>query len=73
MSITLNLETDVPENRQVVLNLPSEVAVGRTRMVITIENGIGDATTHQAHPPRPAHPKLAQEYDAFQKLLPTLV
>lgn len=80
--VMLRINTDVPENRRVSLNLtlPPEVPVGRTEILVTVgelADPVRVATKPNAlqrvDPVRPNHPKLAREFDAFQRLLPDLL
>ena len=78
--VVMRIETDVPESRQVTLTLPADVPVGRAELVVSVDSA-GDAfkmavdstVVRKAYPPRPEHPKLASEYDAFQRKLPELL
>lgn len=79
----IRLKTRVPETREVTLTLPPEVPVGEAELQITVRPAGEEVREFEvvlppddrprAFPPRPTHPKLAAEYDAFQKLLPDLM
>src|SRR5438552_19129717 len=78
--VVMRIEADVPENRQVTVTLPSEVPVGRAELTVSVDRAgdafmaaVDSAAVRKAYPPRPEHPKLASEYDAFQRLLPELL
>jgi Family of unknown function (DUF5678) len=81
--ITLDVETNVPESREVVVKLPPEVPVGRAVLEVRVKEPPVEIPTFtvnlnpdvipKAFPPRPTHPKLAREQDAFEQMLPELV
>src|SRR5581483_7304627 len=80
--VMLRIKTDVPESRQVSLNLtlPPEVPVGQTEFLVAVGKWVDPVRVVLEHPARqevfpirPSHPKLAREFDAFQKLLPDLL
>src|SRR5262249_15236012 len=64
----------------VLLTLPAEVPVGETELLVAIGEWVdpvrvvlGQPALQKVFPVRPTHPKLAREYDAFQRLLPELL
>lgn len=65
----LELELDIPDSRELRVTLPPDAPTGRVR--VTVEPV--PTATRPALPPRPLHPKLAREYDAFVALLPQLL
>jgi hypothetical protein len=79
--VTLHMKADVPESRKVTITLPPEVPTGSVDLTVTvdaltaqpIELAIDPALIPKAFPPRPGDPTLAEEYDAFQRLLPDLL
>lgn len=80
--VMLRIKTDVPENRQISLNLtlPPEVPVGQTELLVAVGEWVDPVRIvlergilQRVAPVRPSHPKLAEEYDAFQRLLPDLL
>jgi hypothetical protein len=80
--VLLRIKTNVPENRQVSLNLvlPSDTPMGQTEFLVAVGEWVDPVrivleqpSPKEAYPVRPSHPKLAQEFDAFQRLLPDLL
>jgi hypothetical protein len=75
----LLIRVEVPESRRVTITLPPDVPVGpaelsvRFEPVTAISVPLPEAVPACAFPPRPFHPKLAAEYDAFQQMLPELL
>jgi len=67
--MTLELELDVPESREVRFTLPADVPTGRVRVTVAAVRLAARAD----FPPRPTHPKLAREHDAFEAMLPELM
>jgi hypothetical protein len=81
-STVIHLTTHVPESRQILLTLPPECPVGEADLEVVVrqhEPSTCQATTillPQAPlttRSRPTHPKLAQEHDAFLRMLPELL
>jgi uncharacterized protein DUF5678 len=70
--IELEIPINVPENRQVTLTLPPEVPTGPTKLHVSVGEWAVDAIPLE-FPPRPTHPDLAREYDAFRAMLPELL
>lgn len=67
--MSLELELDVPESREVRFTLPPDVPTGRVRVTVAaVRPGV-----RPEFPPRPTHPKLAREHDAFEAMLPELM
>ena len=67
--MTLELEVDVPESRELHLTLPANTPTGRVRVTVSPV----DREARLDFPPRPTHPKLAREHDAFEAMLPELM
>ena len=67
--MTLELELEVPESRELHLTLPPDTPTGRVRVTVSAVN----PEPRLAFPPRPTHPKLAREHDAFEAMLPELM
>jgi hypothetical protein len=66
----------------VVIELPSEVPVGRTELTVQVGRpeptqvytvNLDLSSWPKAFPLRPTDPDLAREFDAFQRLLPELL
>lgn len=80
---TIRVRTQVPESRQVTLTLPAEVPPGEHEIEVTVKSAgeeppvvevvLPDAGRPRAFPPRPTDPELAEEYDAFERMLPELM
>ncbi len=60
----LELELDIPENRELRVTLPPDAPTGRVRVTLS-----------PLGPPAapPTHPKLAREHDTFVAMLPALL
>ncbi len=79
--IRFKTTADVPENRQVVVTLPSDVSPGPVELVVEVrtepeqvfEVKLDPDYLRQFRPDRPSDPKLAREFDAFQQMLPELL
>lgn len=64
--VLIELETDIPESRELRVTLPPDAPTGRVRVTVS-------AVPSSAVPPQPSHPKLAREHDAYSALLPELL
>ena len=64
--MTLELEIDVPESRQVTLTLPPEVPVGKAKLTVQPQTGVPP-------PPPGLSEKALRERVAFYRLLPQLL
>ena len=75
--MTLELEIDVPENRQVTFTLPPAVPTGRTKVALRVE--LPDDRVQEFivnlpdPPPPPTADKFEREKAAFHRLLPELL
>ncbi len=74
--MTLELEIDVPENRQVTFTLPPAVPTGRTKVALRVElpdERPVEFPPFQVETPPPPADKFAREKAAFYRLLPELL
>jgi hypothetical protein len=73
--IRITIPIEVPESRQVTLQLPANVKPGPTTLEIEIAEQKERLFVEQPKglPPRPLDPKLGMEHDAFERMLPELM
>lgn len=74
--MTLELEIDVPESREVTFTLPPTVPTGRTKVALRValpEERPVEFPPFQIEPPPPPADKFAREKAAFYRLLPELL
>lgn len=76
----IRVRARVPESREVTLRLPPDVPVGEAEFEIVVRAPVAEFAVPlppdarpTALPPRPTHPQLAAEFDAFERLLPDLL
>lgn len=76
----IRVRARVPESREVTLTLPPDVPVGEAELEIVVRAPVAEVAVllppdarPTVFPPRPTHPQLAVEFDAFERLLPNLM
>jgi hypothetical protein len=76
----IRVKTRVPESRQITISLPPDFPVGDAELEISVREPetefvvvLPPAPRQTALPPRPANPALADEYEAFERMLPELL
>jgi hypothetical protein len=72
--ITVRLDADIPDSRQITLKLPPEVPAGPAEVFLVIESA--EKAARSAHAPSPAsvlQEKFERERAAFRRLLPGLL
>lgn len=83
MATTIRVRAQVDEARQLVLTLPPEVQPGEHDIEVTVRDAgaeppvfeviLPPATRPKVFPPRPTHPALIPEHEAFERTLPELM
>ena len=76
--MTLELEIDVPDSRQVTFTLPPDTPVGPARVTVRSQPSAGEVREFnvvlpEPPPPPPAADKFEREQAAFHRLLPDLL
>jgi hypothetical protein len=76
----IRVKTHIPESRQVTLTLPPDTPVGDAELEIVVREPSTEFTVTlppdnrpKVFPSRPTHPQLAEEFDAFERMLPELM
>ena len=80
MMSAIRMKTHIPESREITLTLPPEFPVGDAELEIALREPSKEFTVElppsdrpRVFPSRPTDPHLAREFDAFERMLPSLL